>query len=145
MARLVKSLIGGITSKVTGTYDTEDVEDVKDVEDEDRDGNRDGDGGIIMEVGSGEGNEEEEEEGKLSCSSEEDNEREMELNDQKLQPTTMHGTLSKWTNYLSGWQDRHVVVRDGILSYYKSEIDLQYGCRGSLSLQRVRVCVSFRY
>lgn len=141
MARLVKSLIGGITSKVTGTYDTEDVEDVKDVEDEDRDGNRDGDGGIIMEVGSGEGNEEEEEEGKLSCSSEEDNEREMELNDQKLQPTTMHGTLSKWTNYLSGWQDRHVVVRDGILSYYKSEIDLQYGCRGSLSLQRVRVCL----
>lgn len=30
------------------------------------------------------------------------------------------GTLSKWTNYMNGWQDRHVVIRDATLSYYRS-------------------------
>ena len=29
------------------------------------------------------------------------------------------GNLSKWTNYLHGWQDRYIVLRDGTLSYYK--------------------------
>lgn len=29
------------------------------------------------------------------------------------------GTLSKWTNYIHGWQDRFIVLKDGTLSYYK--------------------------
>lgn len=52
------------------------------------------------------------------------------------------GYLSKWTNYLHGWQERYVVVAQGVLSYYKSELDTQYGCRGSISLHQVRLLVS---
>ncbi len=55
---------------------------------------------------------------------------------------TKRGTLSKWTNYLHGWQERYFVVSDGILSYYRSEFDTQYGCRGSISLHKVKVVVS---
>lgn len=49
------------------------------------------------------------------------------------------GTLSKWTNYLHGWQERYIVLKDGALSYYKSENDLSYGCRGAVSLSRASV------
>ncbi len=55
---------------------------------------------------------------------------------------TKRGTLSKWTNYLHGWQERYFVVSSGILSYYRSEFDTQYGCRGSISLHKVKVIVS---
>lgn len=51
------------------------------------------------------------------------------------------GYLSKWTNYLHGWQERYVVVAEGVLSYYKSESDTQFGCRGSISLHQVRLLV----
>ena len=54
----------------------------------------------------------------------------------------LRGSLQKWTNYLHGWQERYFVLADGILSYYKSEMDTQYGCRGSISLLKVRVLVS---
>lgn len=49
------------------------------------------------------------------------------------------GVLSKWTNYLHGWQDRYIVLKDGTLSYYKSQDDLAYGCRGAVSLARASV------
>ncbi|XP_045156184.1 ceramide transfer protein-like isoform X1 [Mercenaria mercenaria] len=49
------------------------------------------------------------------------------------------GVLSKWTNYLHGWQDRYIVLKDGTLSYYKSENDLAFGCRGAVSLTRASV------
>ena len=51
-------------------------------------------------------------------------------------------SLQKWTNYLHGWQERYFVLEDGVLSYYKSEMDTQYGCRGSISLLKVKVLVS---
>ena len=51
------------------------------------------------------------------------------------------GILSKWTNYLHGWQDRYIVLKDGTLSYYKSENDLAFGCRGAVSLTRASVTV----
>jgi collagen type IV alpha-3-binding protein len=35
---------------------------------------------------------------------------------------------------LIGWQERHFVLRAGVLSYYKNENDTQFGCRGSLML-----------
>ncbi|KAL3867074.1 hypothetical protein ACJMK2_044307 [Sinanodonta woodiana] len=49
------------------------------------------------------------------------------------------GILSKWTNYLHGWQDRYIVLKDGTLSYYKSESDISFGCRGAVSLSRASV------
>merc|ERR1712055_1137793 len=48
----------------------------------------------------------------------------------------MQGTLSKWTNYIHGWQDRYIVLKDGTLSYYKSEHDTTFGCRGAVSLTK---------
>uniref|UniRef100_A0A452QWV3 PH domain-containing protein n=1 Tax=Ursus americanus TaxID=9643 RepID=A0A452QWV3_URSAM len=37
-----------------------------------------------------------------------------------------------WTNYIHGWQDRWVVLKNNTLSYYKSEDETEYGCRGSI-------------
>ena len=53
------------------------------------------------------------------------------------------GVLSKWTNYLHGWQDRYIVLKEGTLSYFKSENDLAFGCRGAVSLSKASVTVSF--
>lgn len=135
MAKLVKSIIGGITFKVTGgeVYESEEEdtlpkegqkEDIlEEEEEEDKEGSTEGG----------------EERKSFSTS---DEEEAAEDTFHSHQPLCKMATLSKWTNYLSGWQDRYVVVRDGILSYYKSEIDLQYGCRGSISLHKVKVFVS---
>ncbi|XP_044190424.1 ceramide transfer protein-like isoform X3 [Thunnus albacares] len=46
------------------------------------------------------------------------------------------GILSKWTNYIHGWQDRWVVLKNNTLSYYKSQDETEYGCRGSLCLSK---------
>lgn len=54
---------------------------------------------------------------------------------------SMKGTLSKWTNYLHGWQERYFVLEEGLLSYFKSELDTQYGCRGSLSLYKTKIAL----
>lgn len=48
----------------------------------------------------------------------------------------LQGILSKWTNYIHGWQSRFIVLKDGTLSYYKSEQDSGFGCRGSISLYK---------
>ncbi len=58
------------------------------------------------------------------------------------QPPGMKGSLSKWTNYINGWQERYFVLEVGLLSYYKSEADTQYGCRGSISLHKTKIAVS---
>uniref|UniRef100_A0A8C3LWL6 Ceramide transfer protein n=1 Tax=Chrysolophus pictus TaxID=9089 RepID=A0A8C3LWL6_CHRPC len=41
-----------------------------------------------------------------------------------------------WTNYIHGWQDRWVVLKANTLSYYKSEDETEYGCRGSICLSK---------
>ena len=51
-------------------------------------------------------------------------------------------TISKWTNYIHGWQDRWLVLKNGTLSYYKSRNDIHLGCRGSISLARAEIEVS---
>ncbi|TWW60064.1 Collagen type IV alpha-3-binding protein [Takifugu flavidus] len=51
-------------------------------------------------------------------------------------PVELGGILSKWTNYIHGWQDRWVVLKNNTLSYYKSEDEREYGCRGSLCLSK---------
>jgi PH domain. len=65
------------------------------------------------------------------------------------QVSEMQGVLSKWTNYIHGWQSRFIVLKDGTLSYYKSEQDTGFGCRGAISLFKATVkvlisCLSYR-
>ena len=55
---------------------------------------------------------------------------------------TIQGTLSKWTNYIHGWQDRWFILRDGTLAYFKSENELLLGCRGSIVIGPATVEVS---
>ena len=56
-------------------------------------------------------------------------------------PVEKRGVLSKWTNYLQGWQSRYVLLVDGTLSYFKSQEDTNIGCRGSISLLQAVVSV----
>ena len=53
----------------------------------------------------------------------------------------LQGYLSKWTNYLHGWQPRFIVLKNGTLSYYKNEDESDFGCRGSISLQKAKIKV----
>uniref|UniRef100_A0A1A9UCS9 Ceramide transfer protein n=1 Tax=Glossina austeni TaxID=7395 RepID=A0A1A9UCS9_GLOAU len=48
----------------------------------------------------------------------------------------LRGYLNKWTNYIYGWQPRYIVLKDGTLSYYKSESESDFGCRGVISLSK---------
>lgn len=66
----------------------------------------------------------------LSSGSEED------VDPESGQTMELGGVLSKWTNYIHGWQDRWVVLKNNTLSYYKSEDEREYGCRGSLCLSK---------
>ncbi|NXE39911.1 C43BP protein, partial [Ptilorrhoa leucosticta] len=68
-----------------------------------------------------------------SSGSEEDPETELGL------PVELCGVLSKWTNYIHGWQDRWVVLKSNTLSYYKSEDETEYGCRGSICLSKAEI------
>lgn len=47
---------------------------------------------------------------------------------------SMEGALWKWTNYMSGWQLRWFVLDVGVLSYYKSQDDIELGSRGSVKM-----------
>ncbi|CAN8219602.1 unnamed protein product, partial [Coccothraustes coccothraustes] len=71
-----------------------------------------------------------------SSGSEDDPETELGL------PVELCGVLSKWTNYIHGWQDRWVVLKSNTLSYYKSEDETEYGCRGSICLSKAVITVS---
>ena len=51
----------------------------------------------------------------------------------------LQGTLSKWTNYIHGWQDRYIALKDGSLVYYKSEFETDFGCRGAISIDKATV------
>ncbi|XP_064296066.1 ceramide transfer protein-like isoform X2 [Phalacrocorax carbo] len=74
-----------------------------------------------------------------SSGSEEDPETELGL------PVEFCGVLSKWTNYIHGWQDRWVVLKSNTLSYYKSEDETEYGCRGSIFLGKAVVTTESGY
>ncbi|XP_018324499.1 pleckstrin homology domain-containing family A member 3-like [Agrilus planipennis] len=53
----------------------------------------------------------------------------------------MEGVLWKWTNYWNGWQTRWFVLENGILSYYKSQEDLDKGCKGSIKVSACEINV----
>ncbi len=74
----------------------------------------------------------------LSLTDDEDND---EFDDENHLPE-LTGTLNKWTNYIHGWQDRFIVLKDGTLSYYKSENETAFGCRGAVSLGKAVITVS---
>uniref|UniRef100_A0AAF5Q023 Collagen type IV alpha-3-binding protein n=2 Tax=Wuchereria bancrofti TaxID=6293 RepID=A0AAF5Q023_WUCBA len=46
----------------------------------------------------------------------------------------VYGTMYKWTNFVYGWQKRYFELENGILMYYKSESEKQYGSRGAIAL-----------
>ncbi len=75
--------------------------------------------------------------------SEDEEDLESQPENEKRPELSLEGTLSKWTNYIHGWQDRFFILLGGNLSYYKSEFDTAYGCRGSVSLGKSKVEVSF--
>jgi len=79
------------------------------------------------------------------ASGSEDDEEEEDDFDLRVSVVSKRGTLSKWTNYLHGWQDRYFVIADGVFSYYKSEFDTNYGCRGSVSVQKATILVSLQH
>lgn len=54
----------------------------------------------------------------------------------------IHSFIFQWTNYIHGWQDRWVVLKNNTLSYYKSQDETEYGCRGSLCLSKAVITVS---
>lgn len=59
----------------------------------------------------------------------------------------LKGYLNKWTNYIHGWQPRFIVFKDGTLSYYKTEEDSDFGCRGAISVHKatIKVCIYLKY
>lgn len=59
-------------------------------------------------------------------------------NDSNCAPE-LQGTLSKWTNYIHGWQDRFIALKEGSLVYYKSEVETDFGCRGAISIDKAMV------
>lgn len=65
-----------------------------------------------------------------------------EDSDTDCAPHELQGVLHKWTNYIHGWQDRWIVLTAGTLSYYKSEQESNYGCRGALTLAKATIKVS---
>ncbi|XP_069997920.1 ceramide transfer protein [Penaeus vannamei] len=72
--------------------------------------------------------------------SDEDSEEDTQLHPyQCRQPTELQGTVSKWTNYIHGWQNRYMVLKEGTMSYYKNQDETAFGCRGSISVQRAHV------
>ena len=65
----------------------------------------------------------------------------MGVNAQKLASNELASNLFKWTNYIHGWQERFIVLKNGILSYYKNQLDTQYGCRGAITLKQSSIIV----
>ncbi|KAK3885284.1 hypothetical protein Pcinc_010478 [Petrolisthes cinctipes] len=55
------------------------------------------------------------------------------------QPIELQGTVSKWTNYIHGWQNRYMVLKDGTMSYYRNQNETAFGCRGSISVKKAHV------
>lgn len=51
----------------------------------------------------------------------------------------LKGTLSKWTNYIHGWQNRFFALKEGTLVYYKSQLETDFGCRGAITIDKATV------
>ncbi|XP_054159177.1 ceramide transfer protein-like [Oppia nitens] len=49
------------------------------------------------------------------------------------------GVLQKWTNYIHGWQQRFIALKDGTLTYYKSADETAFGCRGAVTIIKAQI------
>lgn len=54
----------------------------------------------------------------------------------------MEGVLWKWTNYWSGWQTRWFILDNGVLAYYKSQEEVNQGCKGSMKVTACEIIVN---
>jgi len=54
-------------------------------------------------------------------------------------PPELCANLSKWTNYIHGWQPRFMALKDGTLVYYRSANETDFGCRGAISIRKADV------
>jgi len=67
-------------------------------------------------------------------------EEDVTISQNQQQPSSLMKDLAsnlfKWTNYIHGWQERYIVLKDGVLSYYKSPSETHYGCRGAIALKQ---------
>lgn len=54
----------------------------------------------------------------------------------------MKGWLSKWTNYLRGYQRRWFVLSDGLLSYYRNKAEMSHTCRGTICLNGATIDIA---
>ncbi|XP_065226191.1 ceramide transfer protein [Planococcus citri] len=59
--------------------------------------------------------------------------------DMKIKYPELQGYLNKWTNYIHGWQKRWIVLKNGALSYYKTQNEAECGCRGAISLLKAYI------
>jgi len=62
-----------------------------------------------------------------------------EEDDWDCEPSEVRGNLSKWTNYIHGWQQRFMALKDGTLVYYKSSNETDFGCRGAINIHKAVV------
>ncbi|CBY40291.1 unnamed protein product, partial [Oikopleura dioica] len=51
----------------------------------------------------------------------------------------LKGWLFKWTNYLKGYQRRWFVLSNGYLSYYRSQQEMSYTCRGTINVSGAEI------
>ncbi|KAJ1723212.1 hypothetical protein LPJ53_002424 [Coemansia erecta] len=51
----------------------------------------------------------------------------------------LSGELYKWTNYMGGWKSRWFELTNGVLSYYKSKVDIDEACRGAINLRIAKI------
>ncbi|KAJ1838330.1 hypothetical protein LPJ73_007112, partial [Coemansia sp. RSA 2703] len=54
----------------------------------------------------------------------------------------LSGELHKWTNYMGGWKSRWFELTNGVLSYYKSKVDIDEACRGAINLRIAKIILS---
>lgn len=81
-----------------------------------------------------------------NCCNENNHHHQLHSQNKQLPPSplsSMSGVLLKWTNYLHGWQQRYIVLEDGALSYYKSEDEKSFGCRGAITIIKANIKVVF--
>ncbi|KAH9506414.1 Collagen type IV alpha-3-binding protein, variant 2 [Dermatophagoides farinae] len=77
-----------------------------------------------------------------NCCNENNHHHQLHSQNKQLPPSplsSMSGVLLKWTNYLHGWQQRYIVLEDGALSYYKSEDEKSFGCRGAITIIKANI------
>eukprot|EP00053_Salpingoeca_punica_P015968 m.148864 g.148864 ORF g.148864 m.148864 type:complete len:684 (-) comp16842_c2_seq1:443-2494(-) len=59
--------------------------------------------------------------------------------DERWSSPRKEGVVMKWTNYITGWQNRYLVLADGTLSYYKNKEEVSTCCRGTIDVAQAEL------